>query len=114
MTMRVQVRGNHYVLLGHNGDELMTSKEYADDAGALRSARNFYDNLVSGDIELETAEVETVGKGKSSVQKWTRVETLAEPGEVQEVDGGGTPAARGPINPPIPGKSLHAQSPYAQ
>jgi hypothetical protein len=113
MTMRVQVRGNHYVLLGHNGDELLTSKEYADDPGALRSARHFYDNLMSGDIELETAEVTKTGTGKSSVQKWTRVETLAEPGDL-EAESAETPRRGGAINVPEPGKALHANSPYAQ
>jgi hypothetical protein len=112
MTMRVQVRDNHYVLLGANGDELMTSKEYADHAGAKRSAQNFFDNLQTSDMVLELGKQE--GKGKSA--KWVRDEVLQEitVDEVSEVvvDSHSGPARK--LSVPEPGKSLHAQSPYAQ
>ena len=115
MTMRVQVRGTHWVVLGNNGDEIATSKEYADEAGARRSATNFYQNLAEGDIALETATVERSGRGKSSVEKWTRDEVLAEQVPPLLTLGDGPSPASMPrsINVPADGKSGHANSPLA-
>lgn len=121
MTNRIQVRDNHFVLLGGNGDELMTSKEYADEAGARRAAANLHEKLCSGDVSLETATVERTGRGKSSVEKWTRDEVLSEGGAKRGSDAGkpvpsGEPVSAQPltISVPEPGKSAHANSPYAQ
>lgn len=95
MTIRVQLRGNHFVVLAANGDEILTSKEYSTDASAKRSATNFYEKFTNGEVTLE--EGEQAGTGKNA--HWTKGTVLAE----------GAPKSASRTTP----RAKAADSPYA-
>lgn len=118
--MRTQVRGNHFVVLSSNGDEILTSKEYSSDGGATRAATNFHDKMTSGETVLEKG----VEEGKGKDKKWVRESVLAEGAGKSKTRTSPRPkAADSPyatgsrtrkITIPEPGNTLHATNVYAR
>jgi hypothetical protein len=108
MTIRVQTRDNHFVVLAANGDEILTSKEYASDASAKRSATNFYEKVSSGDVVLE----EAAWEGTAKNGRWTKGTVLSEGPSKQEPTS--TPSMKKEkIEVPDAGGPLHATNPLA-
>jgi hypothetical protein len=115
MTIRVQLRENHFVVLAANGDEVLTSKEYASDASAKRAATNFYEKVTSGDVTLEEGEWE----GTAKEGRWTKGTVLSEGAPKSEptplrAKAADSPYATGQkIEVPQAGGPLHATNPLA-
>jgi len=99
---RVDVREDHFAVLGANGDEMLVSvKSYESSGNARRAARNFAEAMGRPfTLQYEDAD----GNVVSEEYGGEPVEPVEEP--VERAKGG-------PISPPVDGKSLHAHSPQA-
>lgn len=116
MTIRVQLREDHFVVLAANGDEILTSKEYASAASAKRAATNFYDKMTGGEVTLE----EGAWEGTDKDGRWTKGNILSEPKQknAARAKAADSPYATGrpkreKIEVPQSGGPLHATNPLA-
>lgn len=89
----VQARDDHFAVLAANGDEIVTSKDYANKASAQRAARNFIAAMQRGVV------LEFIGADGEPVREFE---------EAGEESSTSMPSVR--ITPPVPGRTRYAQT----